>query len=60
MEPIIQLSRAQALELLHMLTRVEKDHGIYSLRVHVDGEHAKFKVNEYTWTPPMGELEPSR
>lgn len=28
--------------------------GLRKLRVYVDGDNLKFKVNEYIWSPPYG------
>jgi hypothetical protein len=30
---------------------------IYRLRIAIDSEGVKFKVNEYTWTPGYGKVE---
>jgi hypothetical protein len=30
----------------------------YKLRVCIEGDTAKFKVNESTWSPPLGRLDP--
>lgn len=29
----------------------------YKLRIGIDGDRVKFKVNERMWSPPMGEIQ---
>lgn len=44
--------------LLSELNWIDSRRGVYKLRVTADGDTVKFKVNESTWTPPMGHLDP--
>lgn len=30
---------------------------MHKLRVWIDGDRVKFKVNEHTWSPPMGRIQ---
>lgn len=32
---------------------------VYSVRACVDGDSLKLKIDGWTWTPPMGELDPA-
>ena len=56
---IIQIEGSELKNLLENLkpenTRARM---IYKLRVSVEGDNVKFKVNESTWSPPLGELDP--
>ena len=57
---IIQLTKTEAHQLLTQLQDA-KEHGpsgLWSLRVAQEGDSVKFKINEFTWSPPMGELDP--
>jgi hypothetical protein len=50
-------------ELKHFLDYMERitqagTPAVYSLRVTVDGDQVKLKVNQATWTPGYGELAP--
>lgn len=57
---IIQLSKSEAAQLLRELTNADKDarSGLWSLRVAVEGDTVKFKINEFTWSPGIGKLDP--
>lgn len=55
MEPIIIVDGRQLKDLLAAINFQQGlDGGIRQISVHVDGEHAKFKINESMWSPPMG------
>jgi hypothetical protein len=54
MDTIIEIDGKELQALLAVLKRP----GCTRLRVHTDGEHAKFKVNESVWSPPLGHLDP--
>lgn len=56
---IIQLTPAEARNLLAELQAADSKSNLRSLRVCVEGDHAKFKVNEWIWSPPLGQLDPS-
>ena len=58
MDTIIQLSPREVWSLFDALEEMQTS-GISSLRVCVDGDNVKFKINERTWSPPMGTLDPN-
>lgn len=50
----IELSAAEARELASALHTAASGFGIHKMRVSVEGDRVKFKVNEGIWSPPMG------
>lgn len=58
MDKIIELSAHEARELLTQLASVENRKLLWHLRICMDGDWVKFKVNESTWTRAMGQLDP--
>jgi hypothetical protein len=58
MDKIIQLSAREVNDLLETLAAHKERGSLYGLRVCLDGDYAKFKVNESTWSPPLGKLDP--
>ena len=59
MDKFVQLSQDEARQLLQELQSVvdaKGTYGIYKLSVYVGSEGAKFKINEYMWSPPMGKV----
>lgn len=57
---IIQLSKEEVTQLLSELenARDRGPSGLWSLRVAQEGDSVKFKINEFTWSPPLGQLDP--
>jgi hypothetical protein len=55
--PMIVVGQFPATELMHALRSAEKGGGIRKMRVKVEGEQVKFKVNEMIWSPPYGEIQ---
>lgn len=57
---IIELTGSEITELQNALNPENTRSGtVYSVRVSVEGENVKFKVNGGMWSPPMGHLDPS-
>lgn len=58
MDKFVELSASEVNDLLAELKLAEAKglSGLYKLRVYMDDESVKFKVNEYTWSPPMGKM----
>ena len=54
MDKFVELSREEAMQLRDAL--LAADSQLYKLRVYTGSDGAKFKVNEYIWSPPMGKL----
>lgn len=42
------------LQQLYAELRFADKSGLRKLRVYVDGDNLKIKVNEYVWSPPIG------
>lgn len=42
------------LQELYSAMRFADKSGLRKIRVYVDGDHLKIKVNEFIWSPPMG------
>ena len=42
---------------LDQLRNALNNTGTHKLRVWIDGDCVKFKVNEHTWSPPMGRVQ---
>ena len=61
MDKIIELSANEVRQLLAELNHAnsKSGFGIRGLRVCIEGDTAKFKVNEWMWSPPMGHLDPA-
>ncbi|AVD99661.1 hypothetical protein HWB51_gp043 [Mycobacterium phage Cuke] len=59
MDKIVDLSTSEATALLRELELAKAQYGLHKLAVCIDGPHVKFKVNEHTWSPPMGTLRES-
>lgn len=56
---IILLSTAETLNLLTSLQDVnEGRRNLYALRVAIEGDSVKFKINQSGWSPPLGQLDP--
>ena len=56
MGDVILINGAQLQVMQEMFARMgEAD--VYSLRVCIDEGGVKFKANNWTWTPPYGEVE---
>lgn len=55
MRHIVILSANEARQLAHSINFTPHLSG---LRVTIDGDYAKFKVNQLGWSPPMGQLDP--
>lgn len=57
---IIQMNSREAKNLLSELKLADSEgrSGLWSLRVTVEGDQVKFKVNEWTWSIGMGRLDP--
>lgn len=53
---IVEITGAELSELLRILRRVvaERDRAVHTVRVAVDGDGFKLKVNEGTWTSGYG------
>ena len=45
-------------EFLAILQYAMRRGELRKIRVSLDGDVAKFKVNEHTWSPPCGHLDP--
>lgn len=60
MDKIIKVEDAELENLLHYFSRITGDDRFrtpYRLRVCVDGNQVKFKVNEDMWTAGFGEVD---
>jgi hypothetical protein len=55
MDKIIEINGTELQQLIYELTQNRK---AYKLRVSVDGDTVKFKMNSGMWSPPMGHLDP--
>jgi hypothetical protein len=55
--PMIVVGQFPATELMHALKAAEKRGGIRKMRVKIEGDKVKFKVNEGIWSPPYGEIQ---
>ncbi|QNJ59260.1 hypothetical protein SEA_MRMIYAGI_46 [Mycobacterium phage MrMiyagi] len=54
MDKIIELSENEARQLLTELKMAESQGSLNKLSVSIKGDHVVFKINEFTWSPPMG------
>jgi hypothetical protein len=60
MDKIIEVLGADLREVLNFFSDREPGRDeVYRLRVAVDGESVKFKVNGGIWSPPLGHLDPT-
>ena len=55
--PMIVVGQFPALDLMHAIAAAQKGHGVRKLRVKIEGDKVKFKVNEGIWSPPYGEIQ---
>lgn len=55
MDTIITIQGEQLTHLLREVDAARERDGLRTLRVAVDAGQFKVKVNEYTWSPPLGE-----
>lgn len=53
-DSMIVMSPKETTDLLNTLRHTERMTGLRKLRVMVEGDRVKFKVNENTWSPPLG------
>jgi len=53
MNEFYEITGTQLQELYAELRFADK-FGLRKLRVYVDGDNLKIKVNEYIWSPPIG------
>lgn len=60
MDGVVILTPSEAVSLLAELNSTMERRGLHSLRVWTDGTNAKFKVNEHTWSPPLGRADEAR
>jgi hypothetical protein len=58
MDKIIELTPSDLVELFGQMGLAGIPGKVYKLRVCSDGDWVKFKVNESTWTPSLGKLDP--
>lgn len=58
MDKFVELSEYEARQLLSELQNADRkgEFGLRKLRVYVGDDGAKFKVNEWIWSPPMGKV----
>lgn len=58
MDKFVELSEYEARQLLSELQNADRkgEFGLRKLRVYVGPDGAKFKVNEWIWSPPMGKV----
>ncbi|AYN57997.1 hypothetical protein HWB90_gp047 [Mycobacterium phage Fowlmouth] len=54
MDKIIELSENEARQLLTELKMAESQGSLTKLSVSIKSDHVVFKINEFTWSPPMG------
>ncbi|HPE52972.1 MAG TPA: hypothetical protein PK852_02535 [Mesotoga prima] len=54
MKSFIELNPYDARDLMNALRSQEKNGGIRKLRIAIEAEGVKFKINENMWSPPMG------
>jgi hypothetical protein len=57
METIIEIEDADLTSFIYGQLGLQRQE-VYKLRVCIDGGTVKFKVNESTWSPPLGHLDP--
>ena len=54
MDKFVELSAVEAQQLRDELLSVNLS--LYKIRVYMDDNNVKFKVNEHMWSPPMGKM----
>lgn len=58
MDKFVELSETEVRQLLSELQAADSkgNYGLRKLRVYVGSDGAKFKVNEWVWSPPLGKV----
>lgn len=54
MNEFYEITGTELQELYSAMRFADKKLGLRKIRVYVDGDHLKFKVNEFVWSPPYG------
>lgn len=54
---IVKLDAGELRHVVALLGEAAEYTGAYSLRVGIDEDGVKFKVNEWTWSPGYGQVE---
>jgi len=59
---IITARGTELSDLLHVLRTIVAEHAeaVHTLRIAIDGDEVKFKVNEGIWSPGFGSREVTR